>query len=380
MKLFGKELLFNNDRIYHTGDKPTPSEIGAATSNHNHDSVYLRLSGGTMTGAITMANSTAGQLKFKKTDGTAIVGMYVTTGDNLRIGESGILANIYSSDNPKVVTPAGNYTMYHTGYKPTAADVGALPLTGGTITGTMTIPNTLFVKSKAEGDTSSITFRDASNTTVMYIGRSTGTNNIFRIVNSIDGGDISFGTTGAGNMVYTTGNFKLGSSTSKTYRCFEIDRLCGTGGTDKARKVRFGLNDVEGGAAGIEVHEDGKLAASVHFGPTFFRPSPNNTVNLGTSAQKWKDGHFGNVVYANSFRMTNTAYPGIRFSDNVRIEYDAANDNLYAAGTKAQSGGLRPFQATICDSTVHARIAGKKVFVQSGTPSGVATGDVWIQV
>ena len=36
MKIFGVELRFNGFRIYHEGDKPTPSEIGAAASNHTH--------------------------------------------------------------------------------------------------------------------------------------------------------------------------------------------------------------------------------------------------------------------------------------------------------------------------------------------------------
>lgn len=31
MKLFGKELKFNNFDIYHKGNKPTPSEIGTYT-------------------------------------------------------------------------------------------------------------------------------------------------------------------------------------------------------------------------------------------------------------------------------------------------------------------------------------------------------------
>ena len=33
MKLFGKEFKFNNYNVYHTGNKPTPSEIGAASIN-----------------------------------------------------------------------------------------------------------------------------------------------------------------------------------------------------------------------------------------------------------------------------------------------------------------------------------------------------------
>ena len=44
MKLFGKELTFNGNKVYHVGDKPTVNEIGAATSNHNHDSTYIKTS------------------------------------------------------------------------------------------------------------------------------------------------------------------------------------------------------------------------------------------------------------------------------------------------------------------------------------------------
>lgn len=40
MKIFGKEFTFNGFKIYHAGDKPTPSDIGAATSSHNHDDRY----------------------------------------------------------------------------------------------------------------------------------------------------------------------------------------------------------------------------------------------------------------------------------------------------------------------------------------------------
>lgn len=81
-----------------------------------------------------------------------------------------------------------------------------------------------------------------------------------------------------------------------------------------------------------------------------------------------------------SMRLTNGSYPSLKFSNNVRIEYDVNGDTLYAAGTKSTSSGLREFRATQCNSTVNAIVAGKKLFIQSGTPSGVSTGDVWIQV
>lgn len=34
-------VYFNNQKLYYAGNKPTPSDIGAASSSHNHDSTYL---------------------------------------------------------------------------------------------------------------------------------------------------------------------------------------------------------------------------------------------------------------------------------------------------------------------------------------------------
>ena len=46
MKFFGKELKFNNNKIYHSGDKPTPSEIGAAPTSHNHQASQVTFTDG----------------------------------------------------------------------------------------------------------------------------------------------------------------------------------------------------------------------------------------------------------------------------------------------------------------------------------------------
>ena len=37
MKILGKELTFNGNKVYHAGDKPTVSEIGAAAISHTHN-------------------------------------------------------------------------------------------------------------------------------------------------------------------------------------------------------------------------------------------------------------------------------------------------------------------------------------------------------
>lgn len=55
MKIFGKELKFNNNKVYHAGDKPTLSELGAAAASHTHS--YLPLGGGTLSGKLLITQN-----------------------------------------------------------------------------------------------------------------------------------------------------------------------------------------------------------------------------------------------------------------------------------------------------------------------------------
>lgn len=57
MKVFGKEFKFNNYKIYHAGDKPTPSEIGAAASSHTHNYAGSSSAGGAANSATILATA-----------------------------------------------------------------------------------------------------------------------------------------------------------------------------------------------------------------------------------------------------------------------------------------------------------------------------------
>lgn len=101
------------------------SEIGA-----------LPIAGGTMTGAITMPNSNNGRILETKSDGTVVDGLYMTSSNNLRLGNTTTPLYFYSSNNPKIKVGDGtSQTLYHTGNKPKPADIGALSINGGTLKG-----------------------------------------------------------------------------------------------------------------------------------------------------------------------------------------------------------------------------------------------------
>lgn len=57
MKILGKELTFNGNKVYHAGDKPTVSEIGAAASSHTHNYAGSSSTGGNANAAVKLATA-----------------------------------------------------------------------------------------------------------------------------------------------------------------------------------------------------------------------------------------------------------------------------------------------------------------------------------
>ena len=98
----------------------------------------LPITGGTLTGSITLPNSTKGQIKQTLTNGTATPTLYITSNDNLRVGSADI-SNVclYCKTNPKASVDGSTYTLYHTGRKPTAADIGAMGTSSPTFEGNL---------------------------------------------------------------------------------------------------------------------------------------------------------------------------------------------------------------------------------------------------
>ena len=57
MKLFGKDFTFNGNKVYHTGNKPTASEIGAAASSHTHNYAGASSASGNANAAVKLATA-----------------------------------------------------------------------------------------------------------------------------------------------------------------------------------------------------------------------------------------------------------------------------------------------------------------------------------
>jgi hypothetical protein len=130
MKILGKELTFNGNKVYHAGDKPTVSEIGAAAISHTHNyagssSAAVKLStartislGGILSGSASFDGSGNVTIKATANDITTITKLLnVTTswvdtgiaGSNLESGTYAV--QMYVNDGTNV----GQYQEFYSG-------------------------------------------------------------------------------------------------------------------------------------------------------------------------------------------------------------------------------------------------------------------------
>ena len=126
LQLTSSAINFKGNKIYHAGDKPTLSELGAAASSHTHS--YLPLTGGSLTGNIAFTKDNIGMnfydgAKIYKKSGSGLtivphhdsIGLTVTNAS-----ETGNIFNVCSNS----ITYKGN-KIYHAGDKPTLSELGA---------------------------------------------------------------------------------------------------------------------------------------------------------------------------------------------------------------------------------------------------------------
>ncbi|MCR3907572.1 tail fiber domain-containing protein [Aeromonas hydrophila] len=255
LKVGPSTLNFTGNKVYHSGDKPLPLDIGA-----------LPLTGGVMSGAIRWDIDT------KK---------YINgSGDNMYVSAQNGRVYIEGKLNPAVrlITSTGStdYDIYHVGNKPTAADVGTmttaqinsalalksdlnyvntelakksdltyvntelgkkLNLSGGTLTGALIVANT---KGAIKVDNQkSISFQDQSST--MYHLLSEGNNFKIKHGNNADNPifDISSSAIAANTPMYSRNAMIIQDSTGTKWIGLETPA-----GTNPYISVRS-LNDTQ---------------------------------------------------------------------------------------------------------------------------------------
>ena len=129
MKIFGKELTFNGNKVYHAGNKPTVSEIGAAASSHTHNYAGSSSAGGAANSANTL--STARTINGTSFNGSA----------NITTANWGTARTLTIGNTGKSVNGSGNvsWSLSEIGAAPASHTHSYLPLSGGNITGSINV-------------------------------------------------------------------------------------------------------------------------------------------------------------------------------------------------------------------------------------------------
>lgn len=299
---------------------------------------------------------------------------------NITTAKWGTARSITIGNTTKTVDGSGNVTW-------TLAEIGAtggvsgnyLPLTGGTLTGDLTIK-------KSDGAVSKINVHRTLSSKDMrgsmdvysYSGGSVALSTYNMTDNKqtssyVFGGEAFWSPRNADSVVPD-----IGTSSYRFNKAWLTD--LDVSGVSNLKGTIYGKNNIalDRGSLWLQGVGGNLTCDFLRFGTSIMASSDNKMIYFIDTAGARATVDCGDLRAA-SLKITNPSYPSLRFSDNVRIEYDVAGDALYAAGTSSTSSGLREFRATQCNSTVNAIIAGKRLFIQSGAPSGVATGDVWIQ-
>lgn len=139
------------NRIYHAGFKPTVADIGAAAASHTHTELggsnYASggselpnyFGGGKLTYRMLGEGGTKGGIAGSAYSDAIWVSSYTggdVKGSNVLLFSKGGAPRVGFRQQDYDATTWGTFNeIYHTGKKPTAGDVGALPLSGGTLTG-----------------------------------------------------------------------------------------------------------------------------------------------------------------------------------------------------------------------------------------------------
>ena len=250
MKFFGKELKFNNNKVYHAGDKPTPSEIGAAAASHGTHVTYSTtapLANGTASAgsASTVARTDHVhplQTNISGNAGTATKATQDSAGQQINttyikgLSVSGKTITYTKGDGTKgTITTQDTNTTYSTG---TASALGLTKLYTGTGTATDGTMTQAAIKTALDG-------KAASSHTHSYLPLSGGTltgslkisGNNKDLVIGAGTGDVYINNTASGKYIQMKDDGLLSYSGSKIYHAgdkptaSEVGALATSGGT-----------------------------------------------------------------------------------------------------------------------------------------------------
>ena len=298
----------------------TLSEIGA-----------LSAAGGTMTGGLDFPNGSGNAIDLTTTGGNVVNGLCISNQNNVVVGNSTCNTIITSYSNPKTTIGSNTYTIYHTGNKPTAADVGALSTAGGETTGNITSKGNLIANGYVWAKSG-----------VAYLGDKDYFNCYNNEMQLFLNGSLIFSVAPDGDVM------SKGSITSEDYLWSKNGHLY-LGETDYFQCSNHSMSLVLNGQLNTTINSEGitsngritstgSVTCNEYMwaknGYLYLRGEADYLCNSGNDFTFYKNGDWKtSLVYAGAF----TAYDHITINDH-------------------------------------------KIFVQVSAPSNPSDGDIWIQI
>lgn len=194
------------DRLMQVGDYGWGTVTGLAALKSIFDitctAKYAALGAGAGTSATEGMPANSGNTRFSVDVDSIYTNQYWVT---LRSSSQAYIGMLNTST--KTITWSQLYT---TAYKPTAGDTGALPVSGGTLTGPLIVQQNgsgLTIKPDTQGNGIYYLIRDADNTDIAYFGRGSNSNNNV-VLNNYKGGNNSLVLNADGSISITCTNGK----------------------------------------------------------------------------------------------------------------------------------------------------------------------------
>lgn len=306
------------------------AKLTGTITSHSHS--YLPTSGGTMTGAITLANSTAGQIKHKLSTGTATETLYVTTGDNLRVGSASIgRVFLYSTSNPQAVVNGNTYTLYHTGNKPSASDIGAAASSHGThVSWSSTAPKV--AGTAAVGSETKCARGDHVHAAQTSVSGNAGSATKLQTARNIKIGNTSKSFNGTADVTWSLGDIMKGQGLSASTACGTL--YFNNGGTSHVGRLSM-YNNADGDYTQLACYNvsSGSTMNYISIHPNhigfnsyvitkgYIRPHNNGSLDLGASEYRWRTVYSSNGVSTSSDRTLKENINYVRMGE-TEINYD----------------------------------------------------------
>lgn len=320
MKIFGKELTFNGNKVYHAGNKPTASEIGAAASSHTHNYAGSSSAGGAANSALTATKATqdsAGQ----QINTTYIKGLSVSGRTITYTKGNGTTGTITTQDTN---------TTYSTG---TSSSLGLTKLYTGTGTATDGTMTQAAINTALSG-------KAASSHTHNYAGSSSAGGNANAAVKLANARTIN-GTSFDGSANITTANWG-------TARNIQIGNTAKS--VNGSANVTWSLSEIGAAAASHGRHMPDTCETITDWNNATKNGwyMGNNATNSPT-ANAW---YFGEVIAHNANYVVQTVYQFTASTDAKAIpKYIRAKMNgTWGAWTNVTVSKAVPSNAVFTDT------------------------------